>query len=1809
MSFTNLGIFTGSLSWNGSAFSRSDEITIPANSSYLIVRVCRTSSASDVDSIQFDGNSLTRLVHSNTENVGVSTIYYLENPSAITGNLTYLDSNAAPAISTVDVISGDATLTAGTGVTGSKTSPNSSNVWSTQTSFTTSPGDVILDLLTIDAGSNDLNISGGLNQNVQILDTTSCRASSKTVAVGPILNLQTDVSARTLVIGSEYEIINKGGVPSSRINLITDDTGSGSNGAFQQGDKFVVKTQWPAGTGINFSGEEWQETGSVTGMSYGHDNGFISYQSVHVAFSSTPSPGGIVDGQQDYAFTYDNSTITGTVTEVNLKATNGSDLNYSQSLNFNTSGTNGLLIDFPDISSYTSDTLGVPFTSSAFTVSLEVTDGSNTTSDVIQWVPKTGYAKTDVASAVTTLGSYFYGFTGSVVDNTQVYYSTSDNTTIAPSGIFTTDMSSSGSLAASTFDLLSGTWIYWSITLESIDSVIPTISITGSSTISVEVGGTYTPPTVTASDNIDGDITSDIVISGDTVDAATIGTYVVRYNVVDSAGNSAQEATVTVNVVDTTIPTITVDTSTETIILGGTYSRPTATASDAFYGDITGSIVISDNVDVNTTGSYNVTWDVDDINGNSAIQQIQTVNIVDTIKPEIQLNDAAVKTIEYGTYVAPSVTATDNYDNDTTLTSQIVQSGDVITASTDLGTYTVRYNVSDAAGNAADEVTQTITIQDTVAPVLNLNASSSINLNVGTAWTIPNVTATDTYDDDTVLTSQITQTGTVDPNTLSTYVVTWNVTDSNGNQAIPVSQTINVIDTGVPTILLNRSLTETVEVGASYSAPIPTAFDNADGDLTSDIVESGDALSSSSVGSFTRTYNVADSNGNDAAEVVYTLTVEDTIKPIISIPVLSRTLEFGEYVAQTVTATDNFYGSIAVVTSGDTVNASSLPGTYTIRYNAVDQNGLDADEVIETITIQDTTAPVINLVGSNNIDVEIDTTYILPNVTATDAVDGNVALTVSGTVDTSTLGTYTIAWNCSDSAGNAATEVTQTVNVVDTQIPVINLNAPAIIYLDIGIPYIAPSVTASDQNGTVDLTSNIITGGDVVNSGVPGTYVVTFNVNDASNNQALQVTQTVVVQEPVSDATRVTTWPTQTSPTGNEVFAIDDGTTFKKIDLDTISNYANSFNAKRGLITVNGIDSLGNTVSYNYQCKADGTTDDRAEILSALNKAIVSMPCIVEFGEGNYAMSDGIELDLADSVQGLTIKGQGANVTKLVWHNASVNNYYTLKIFSNNAKNYKTANSGAENVSIYPKDIFIEDIGFFDDDPFAHQTRGNDFLGTADSGTTTTMTDTGAFTVGLFDRVGSSTKFYIANTTTGAIGKIASNTVDTVTFDELVAGSSNTFSAGDGYQISCVDANNLTYGNQVEETHAVTIQYCRNAHIRNCAADAIGDEAFNFSFVKQGSMTGISCTHVPSMSFGGGAITIQHGCEDIVVADNLLDAGKTYGLLSEFEGSQGINLEAIDLAPISNISITGNKIRGMGDTGININSSFAGTSVSEISIASNNIVECGNGIGRLGSQPLHHVTVIGNTVDTITGYGVYIDAAPPETTEWIICDNTFSNCTTGGMMLNMSNALLSNNIFKACTRGIWIVDGVGINVSSGVFVDCGGASLEEIEDTSASPTSTVSNVVVKGSLTTSASIKGVYSLSNSVIETRSAASSPQNAVLDVRHVNGNTIAGGVACPIGYDGGTVSNNKIKYVPTSGAQDGINVKNTCSNFVISGNTIDLTGGTPSKCIDIDAGATNTLLVGNNLKSTPAGLSNALLDQGTDTIADFVNNNIST
>ncbi len=56
--------------------------------------------------------------------------------------------------------------------------------------------------------------------------------------------------------------------------------------------------------------------------------------------------------------------------------------------------------------------------------------------------------------------------------------------------------------------------------------------------------------------------------------------------------------------------------------------------------------------------------------------------------------------------------------------------------------------------------------------------------------------------------------------------------------------------------------------------------------------------------------------------------------------------------------------------------------------------------------------------------------YTEPSASATDNVDGSVTVTISGSVDTNTLGTYQITYSATDEAGNSAT-ATRTILVVE----------------------------------------------------------------------------------------------------------------------------------------------------------------------------------------------------------------------------------------------------------------------------------------------------------------------------------------------------------------------------------------------------------------------------------------------------------------------------------------------------------------------------------------------------------------------------------------------------------------------------------------------------------------------------------------------------------------------------------------------------------------------------------------------------------
>lgn len=75
----------------------------------------------------------------------------------------------------------------------------------------------------------------------------------------------------------------------------------------------------------------------------------------------------------------------------------------------------------------------------------------------------------------------------------------------------------------------------------------------------------------------------------------------------------------------------------------------------------------------------------------------------------------------------------------------------------------------------------------------------------------------------------------------------------------------------------------------------------------------------------------------------------------------------------------------------------------------------------ESSDSEDTTAPVITLIGDQDVRVLINDTFTDLGANANDDIDGIVAVTTSGTVDTSTKGVYTLTYTAIDTSGNEAT--------------------------------------------------------------------------------------------------------------------------------------------------------------------------------------------------------------------------------------------------------------------------------------------------------------------------------------------------------------------------------------------------------------------------------------------------------------------------------------------------------------------------------------------------------------------------------------------------------------------------------------------------------------------------------------------------------------------------------------------------------------------------------------------------------------------
>ncbi|MCP4414248.1 MAG: DUF5011 domain-containing protein [Gammaproteobacteria bacterium] len=309
-------------------------------------------------------------------------------------------------------------------------------------------------------------------------------------------------------------------------------------------------------------------------------------------------------------------------------------------------------------------------------------------------------------------------------------------------------------------------------------------------------------------------------------------------------------------------------------------------------------------------------------------------------------------------------------------------------------------------------------------------------------------------------------------------------------------------DTTAPVITLNGDSSMTVEHGATYTEPGAMVTDNVDTGLTATITGTVDTTT---VGDYQLTYNAIDGAGNQANEVIRTVTVVDATAPVIAlIGDNPMTVVHGTtYTEPGATVTDNVDTGLTATVTG-TVDTSTV-GEYELTYNVTDAAGNAAIELTRSVNVVDTTAPVITLNGDNPMTIEHGSTYTEPGATVTDNVDTNLVASITGTVDTSTLGSYEITYNITDTAGNVATAVTRTVTVVKiTGETLANLTGFSYFPKYNVISEIS-SINVSGSSSSGDITDIQVNGTPVTTADNYNNWTVNIQLTTGDNNIAIDV--------------------------------------------------------------------------------------------------------------------------------------------------------------------------------------------------------------------------------------------------------------------------------------------------------------------------------------------------------------------------------------------------------------------------------------------------------------------------------------------------------------------------------------------------------------------------------------------------------------------------------------------------------------------------------------------------------------------------------
>ena len=566
-----------------------------------------------------------------------------------------------------------------------------------------------------------------------------------------------------------------------------------------------------------------------------------------------------------------------------------------------------------------------------------------------------------------------------------------------------------------------------------IDGYTTTATVTVTSQASLDVqGSTLKPGAVwNAKDNFIGGTDengaaldfSQITVTG-SVNTNKPGSYKVTYTYTDTAGNETSQ-TITITVSDTNAS---IDAADSAIKVGSTWHAKdnfnnAVNADGTTNVDFKDVTVSGDTVNTKVPGTYHVTYRFTDSTGATITKTVKVVVYGITLNE----TDKTLSTTNNWDPMSNIKQAVNSDGTDASVTVTMTDAdGKAVTSLTKPGVYTITYISAD------DSVTATVTI--TNGATLNVVDST---VKPGAVWNAKDNFIGGTDENGNALDfSQITVTGAVNTNKPGSYKVTYTYTDAAGNETAQTI-TITVSDTDA-NIDANDS---TLKLGDIWNAEDNfNAAVNADGTTNvafKDVTVSGDTVNTNVPGTYNVTYTFKDSTGATISKtvkvVVYGITLNETNKEISTTSNWDPTTNVKK---ATNGAGDELGGSDLAITiadeTGKTVTDLTKPGTYTVTYSFMTRAG---ESFTTSATIVVTNKASLNVNDSNltaGDSWKPADNFVSGTDENGDALDFS-QITVTGSVDTNTAGTYKVSYSYTDANGDSITKViTVTVTAKDT---------------------------------------------------------------------------------------------------------------------------------------------------------------------------------------------------------------------------------------------------------------------------------------------------------------------------------------------------------------------------------------------------------------------------------------------------------------------------------------------------------------------------------------------------------------------------------------------------------------------------------------------------------------------------------------------------------------------------------------------------------------------------------------------------------